>query len=1217
MGGKIAKLKASEARRARVAEALPNREEEAKRLVQENAIMAEIGRIISSTLNIEEVYERFAIGAKKLIPFNRIIINLISREKGTITNAYISGTEVAGRRPGDVLPLRGSLNEKIMSTRKSMLIQTEDPEELARRFPTLMTTFQAGLRSMMSVPLLSQDQVIGVLHFRSSQANAYTEKDIKLAESIAAQIAGAIANALLFLERKRAEEALRRSEEEAKRLAQENAIMAEIGQIISSTLNIEEVYERFAETVRKLIPFDRIAINAINPEGTTFIIPYVLGSNVAERELGKVIPLAGTGAQWVMQNRTSMLILEENWEEITGRFPGLLPLFRAGFCSVMLIPLFSKDQVIAVLNLQTLKRNAYTEADLKLAERVGTQVAGAIANAMLFLEHKRAEETLRENEERFRLVAKSSTDVIYEWDIKEHVDWFGKIDELLGYAPNEFPRTFEAWANSVHPDDRDRVMAAVKNHLEKNEPFDIEYRIMKKDGTYNYWWARGTAAGDEKGIPYRWIGAITDITERKGAEEVLRRSEEEAKRLAKEAAVLAEIGRIISSTLDIEEVYGWFAQEALKLIPFDRISINLINLEEGTVVVSYVAGLDIPERRSFDVYLLKDSVTEKIRGNRLSLLIQPETREELEGQFPKFISHFQAGLRSMMGIPLVSRDAVIGVLYLYSRKLKAYTDQELRLAERISSQIAGAIANAQLFAEHRQTEEALQASEEQYRLLVQNSNDAIFIAQDGVIKFPNLKTEELLGYSAAELARIPFVNHIHPDDREMVLENHKKRLAGQKFPGTYSFKIKNKMGGELWVEINAVLMQWEGRPATLNFLRDITEKKKLEAQFLQAQKMEAVGTLAGGIAHDFNNLLMGIQGHTSLIILGVDPSHRHYKMLKSIEEQVKSGADLTWQLLSFARGGKYEVKPADLNAIIKKTSSMFGRTRKEITIYKNFQQDLWPVEVDRGQIEQVLLNLYLNAWQAMPSGGLLSLETKNVTLDENYSKSFYVKPGNYVKISVADTGVGMDEKTQRRIFEPFFTTREMGRGTGLGLATAYGIIKGHGGVINVYSEKGHGATFNIYLPVSEKKVEKEGKSSEELLRGKETILLVDDEEVVLNVSRMVLERLGYKVLMARNGQEAIEVYKTKKEEIDLVILDLIMPTMGGEKTFDLLKTINPDLKVILSSGYSLNGQAAQIMERGCKGFIQKPFGAGELSQKIREVLDNGVKDQPEPDKTIQ
>jgi two-component system, cell cycle sensor histidine kinase and response regulator CckA len=418
------------------------------------------------------------------------------------------------------------------------------------------------------------------------------------------------------------------------------------------------------------------------------------------------------------------------------------------------------------------------------------------------------------------------------------------------------------------------------------------------------------------------------------------------------------------------------------------------------------------------------------------------------------------------------------------------------------------------------------------------------------------------------------------------------------------------------VEINAVSIVWEGRPATLNFIRDITEKKKLEAQFLQAQKMEAVGTLAGGIAHDFNNLLMGIQGNTSLMILEMDPGHRHYKMLKSMEEQVKSGADLTWQLLSFARGGKNEVKATDLNTIIKKSSSMFGRAKKEITIVHKLQQDLWPVEADRGQIEQVLLNLYVNAWQAMPSGGSLFLETKNVVLDENYVRPFNAKPGNYVKTSVTDTGVGMDEKTRKRIFEPFFTTKEMGRGTGLGLATVYGIITGHGGFINVYSQKGHGATFTIYLPASEKKVEKEKKPSSQLLKGTETILLVDDEEVVLNVSRMLLEAMGYKVFMARNGQEALEAYKVKKEEINLVIMDMIMPGMGGENTIDILKTMNPDVKVMLSSGYSLDGQATRIMERGCQGFIQKPFSARELSQKIREVLDKGKENPLDPATTV-
>jgi two-component system cell cycle sensor histidine kinase/response regulator CckA len=707
-----------------------------------------------------------------------------------------------------------------------------------------------------------------------------------------------------------------------------------------------------------------------------------------------------------------------------------------------------------------------------------------------------------------------------------------------------------------------------------------------------------TETGKMKGV----IEFVRDITERKKAEEERQKSEEAAGRHAQENAIVAEIGRIISSTLNIEEVYESFANEAQKLIPFDRVSINLIDAEEGTVVVAYVSGLDIPGRRLGDTYLLKDSATERIKSNRLSLLIQPKTQEELEGNFPKFIPHFQAGLRSMMAIPMVSRDTVIGILHLQSTKLNAYSDQDLRVAERIASQIAGAIASAQFFAERKRVEEALQASEEKYRLLVQNSNDAIFIAQDGVIKFPNLKTEELLGYPAAELAKIPFVNHIHSDDRDMVIERHKKRLEGQKFASTYSFRVKNKAGEELWVEINAVFIAWEGRPATLNFIRDITEKKKLEAQYLQAQKMEAVGTLAGGIAHDINNLLMGIQGHTSLMILDEGPSHPHYKMLKSIEEQVKSGADLTWQLLSFARGGKFELKPTDLNATIKKTSSMFGRTKKEISIHRNLGQNLWPVEVDRAQIEQVLLNLYVNAWQAMPSGGTLFLETKNVMLDESYVRPFNARPGNYVKVSVTDTGVGMDDKTLKRIFEPFFTTQKMGRGTGLGLATVYGIIKSHEGIINVYSEKGHGATFNIYLPASEKKVEKEKRPLENLLQGKETILLVDDEEVVINVNRMVLERLGYKVLMARSGQEAIEIYQNHKDGIDLVILDMIMPGMGGENAFDLLKSINPELKVLLSSGYSLNGQATKIMERGCQGFIQKPFSIGDISHKIREVL---------------
>jgi two-component system cell cycle sensor histidine kinase/response regulator CckA len=232
--------------------------------------------------------------------------------------------------------------------------------------------------------------------------------------------------------------------------------------------------------------------------------------------------------------------------------------------------------------------------------------------------------------------------------------------------------------------------------------------------------------------------------------------------------------------------------------------------------------------------------------------------------------------------------------------------------------------------------------------------------------------------------------------------------------------------------------------------------------------MEAIGTLAGGIAHDFNNLLMAIQGRTSIMLMDKDSSHPDFGHLKGIEGYIGSAADLTKQLLGFARGGKYEVKPTDLNELIKKETRMFGRTKKEITIHEKYEDNLWPVEVDRGQIQQVLLNLYVNAWQAMPSGGELYIRTQNVTLDENYLKPHQFEPGRYVQISITDTGIGMDKATRERIFDPFFTTKEIGRGTGLGLASAYGILKNHGGFINVYSEKGHGSTFNIYLPASEK-----------------------------------------------------------------------------------------------------------------------------------------------------
>jgi two-component system NtrC family sensor kinase len=393
---RIAGLEVLENERERAKEAPRKIKEATERLSQENAIMAEIGRIISSTLDINEVYERFAEEARKLIPFDRIMINLIDLKNNTSTPAYIAGIDVPGRRAGDITPLAGTVTEEVTRTRSSLLIQidNEDIDEVISRFPPLLPTFQAGLRSLVFVPLISKDQVIGVLSLRSLVPKAYTDRDVKLAESIGNQIAGAIANAQLFIERKRAEEELQRSEEEAQRLAQENAIVAEIGRIISSTLDIKEVYERFAEEARKLIPFDRIMINLIDLKNNTSTTAYIAGIDVPGRRAGDITPLVGTVTEEVTRTRSSLLI-QDNIEEMSSRFPSLLPTFQAGLRSLIFVPLISKDQVIGVLSLRSLVPKAYMDRDVRLAEGIGNQIAGAIANAQLFIERKRAEEELK------------------------------------------------------------------------------------------------------------------------------------------------------------------------------------------------------------------------------------------------------------------------------------------------------------------------------------------------------------------------------------------------------------------------------------------------------------------------------------------------------------------------------------------------------------------------------------------------------------------------------------------------------------------------------------------------------------------------------------------------------------------------------------------------------------------------------------------------------
>lgn len=510
----------------------------------------------------------------------------------------------------------------------------------------------------------------------------------------------------------------------------------------------------------------------------------------------------------------------------------------------------------------------------------------------------------------------------------------------------------------------------------------------------------------------------------------------------------------------------------------------------------------------------------------------------------------------------------------------------------------------------KETERALKKSEEFTFSILENTPSPIMVInREFKIDYVNPALVKLTGYDAEELIGTtfpyPWVDEKLTDDvwRDATIKGV-KNLEGS---------FKNKNGEDFWVIFSTSPVIKDGEfQYSLSTWIDITERKKaqeeeknLRIKYERAQRMEALGTLAGGIAHDFNNLLMGIQGRTSLMLLEKSNNDQDYEHLMGIEEYVKSATSLTRQLLGFARGGKYEVKPVNLNELLSSSADMFGRMKKEISIHKSLSDNLWTSEVDRGQVDQVLMNIFVNAWQAMPGGGNLYIESENVDLKDSFYKPYKVKPGRYVKISITDNGTGMDKATMEKIFDPFFTTKEMGRGTGLGLASVYGIMKNHGGFVDVYSEKGVGTIFKLYFPASEKEAIKERPVNESIIKGSGKILLVDDEELVIDVGMRMLEKLGYMVLTAKNGKDALQVYQENRDKIDMIILDMIMPGMNGGEIFDRLKDINPEVRVLLSSGYSINGQAVHILERGCRGFIQKPFDLQKLSHKVQEVLEGG------------
>jgi|GEM_PF-431505 len=514
--------------------------------------------------------------------------------------------------------------------------------------------------------------------------------------------------------------------------------------------------------------------------------------------------------------------------------------------------------------------------------------------------------------------------------------------------------------------------------------------------------------------------------------------------------------------------------------------------------------------------------------------------------------------------------------------------------------------------ESKRQKETLREREQMFRLLSEQSLMSVAILQDGIYQYANQAMSDVCEYSVEEILNWgpeQFLEVIHPGDRSLVLEQARMKQTGDpRQEINYAFRIITKSGQTKWVEIYSKTIRFRDRGANLLTMIDITGRKQAEEQLLQSQKMEAIGTLAGGVAHDVNNLLQVILGHADMLLLRGTLDEKSDKSLAAIRGAALNGADLVKRVLTFSRKTEPVKRPLNLSDEVRRVEGLLERTiPRMICLELSLERNLRMIGADPSQIEQILLNLAVNARDAMPEGGRLSFETKNTTIRAHYCRTHPgVKPGKYVLLTVSDTGQGMDKGILDRIFEPFFTTKEPGKGTGLGLSMVFGVVKSHGGHITCYSEAGVGSTFRIYFPVlGEYLLPDLATTSEMPAGGTETLLLVDDEEAVRGLGAEMLELAGYTVLTAANGQEALEVYRTEGASISLVILDLIMPVMSGRKCLEELLKMNPNAKVLIASGYAANGPAKEAREGGAAGFVGKPFDLKEILLAVRKSLDRG------------
>ncbi len=799
--------------------------------------------------------------------------------------------------------------------------------------------------------------------------------------------------------------------------------------------------------------------------------------------------------------------------------------------------------------------------------------------------HKRIEEALLKSDKSLSRAQEVAQIGSWDWNIEANIlTWSDKTYRQFGFKPGEITPTYEIFKSFVHPDDLELANQSVEQALNENSPYSVDVRMIRKDGTKWIMHAQGEVYRNKDGKAIRFIGTQQDITKRKQMEDELQRYRNDLEKLVAE------------QTRNLREV-----NEELRTEIFERKQVENTLHKYKHIVSS-----------STDMLALLDKQYKYIAANKAYMEAFQLTPEQLIGNTVTDVfgeEFFNTVIRPNADRCLCGEEINYQNWFNYPAFGRRYMEITYYPYNSVDNKVMGFVVHGRNITKRKQAEDALRESEEKFATLYNNAAIGLFRTRilDGKLLEINQKYAELAGYSTIEECMDDFVageRYVDPNVRKQVIQNLKEQGKVQ----DYEAQIKRRDGSELWVNFYAQIYPehgyLEGGIVDITARKQVEEEKqRLQNQLQQSYKMRAIGTLAGGIAHKFNNSLSVIMGNIELFKMANPDSINKDKYADQMLASVQSMANLSYQLLAYSEGGKYQAKIISLTDLIDSTLSIVNRKiASAIRVETDIPTNISNIEGDQTQIQMLLSAIIENAAEAIENEGRIKVMMKNEEVDGELAKKYPgLNAGSYVCLRISDNGKGMEEGTKHRIFEPFFTTNFQGRG--LGLAAVYGIVKNHNGWICVDSESGKGTEVSVYLPAVDVQIKKTEEPKAEISLGTGTILLIEDEEMVVLVGRAMLEKLGYNVLVAKCGEEAINISKIYKGNIELALLDMGLPDMGGKELYPLLMEVRPNLKVLVCSGYSIDGPAQEVLSAGAQAFMQKPFAFAELSAKLKQTIE--------------